>query len=88
MTYWLGKLLIKVPYLGMANLLLPDNPPYQEFIQFEATAENLSKEIEGLLVNENQSSSFADSSQKLRSILQGPQELEALDWVATELGVV
>ena len=88
LTYWLGKLLIKVPYLGMANLLLPDNPPYQEFIQFEATAENLSKEIEGLLVNENQSSSFADSSQKLRSILQGPQELEALDWVATELGVV
>ena len=40
LTYWLGRLLIKVPYLGMANLLLPDNPPYQEFIQFEATAEN------------------------------------------------
>ena len=55
MTYWLGRLLIKVPYLGMANLLLPDNPPYQEFIQFEATAENLSKEIEGMLVNDNES---------------------------------
>ena len=87
-TYWLGKLLIKVPYLGMANLLLPDNPPYQEFIQFEATAENLSKEIEGLLVNENQSSSFSDSSKKLRSILQDPQELEALEWVVTESGIV
>ena len=87
-TYWLGRLLIKVPYLGMANLLLPDNPPYQEFIQFEATAENLSKEIEGLLVNENQSSSFSDSSKKLRSILQDPQELEAFEWVATESGIV
>ena len=88
LTYWLGRLLIKVSYLGMANLLLPDNPPYQEFIQFEATAKNLSKEIVGMLVNENESSSFADSSQKLKSILQGPQELEAVDWVASELGIV
>ena len=81
-------MLIKVPYLGMANLLLPDNPPYQEFIQFEATAENLSKEIERMLVNDNESRRFGDCSLKLKSILQGPQELEALDWVATELGVV
>ena len=27
-------------------------------------------------------------SLKLKSILQGPQELEAVDWVATELGIV
>ena len=88
LTYWLGRLLIKVPYLGMANLLLPDNPPYQEFIQFEATAENLSKEIEEMLVNDNESRRFGDCSLKLKSILQGPQELEAVDWVATELGIV
>ena len=88
LTYWLGRLLIKVPYLGMANLLLPDNPPYQEFIQSEATAENLSKEIEGMLINDNESIRFGECSLKLKSILQGPQELEAVDWVVTELGVV
>jgi lipid-A-disaccharide synthase len=88
LTYWLGRLLIKVPYLGMANLLLPDNPPYQEFIQFEATAENLSKEIEEMLVNDDESRRFGDCSLKLKSILQGPQELGAVDWVATELGIV
>jgi len=88
LTYWLGRLLIKVPYLGMANLLLPDNPPYQEFIQFEATAENLSKEIEEMLVNDDESRRFGDCSLKLKSILQGPQELEAVDWVSTELGIV
>ena len=88
LTYWLGRLLIKVPYLGMANLLLPDNPPYEEFIQSEATAENLSKGIEGMLINDNESRRFGECSLKLKSILQGPQELGAVDWVATELGIV
>ena len=30
-TYLIGKLLVGVPFLGMANLLLPDNPPNSEF---------------------------------------------------------
>ena len=41
-----------------------------------------------MLVNDNESRRFGDCSLKLKSILQGPQELEAVDWVATELGVV
>ena len=32
-TYFLGRLLINVPFLGMANLILLENPPYPEFIQ-------------------------------------------------------
>ena len=32
-TYFLGRLLINVPFLGMANLILRENPPYPEFIR-------------------------------------------------------
>ena len=38
LTYLLGRWLINVPHLGMANILLHKNPPYPEFIQGEANA--------------------------------------------------
>ena len=33
LTYLIGRALVKVKYLGMANLLLPEDPPYPEYIQ-------------------------------------------------------
>ena len=44
-TYLIGKLLVRVPHLGMANLLLPDNPPNPEFLQGRATGMRLAEEI-------------------------------------------
>lgn len=39
-TYWLGRLLVRVPYLAMPNLLARE-PVFPEFIQHKATGENL-----------------------------------------------
>ena len=85
-TYLIGKLLIKVPYLGMANVLLSEEPPYKEFIQSEANRVSLCSSIEQLLGNEDSGEEFRDASLKLRSLLQGSQELDAVDWLADELG--
>ena len=87
LTYWLGRMLIKVPFLGMANLLLPDDPPYREFIQTEANGENLYRAVREILENKSSGEVFWNSSLKLKEILEEPQKSDAVDWLATELGM-
>lgn len=87
LTYLLGKILIKVPFLGMANLLLPDAPPYKELIQSEAHGESLSLAIEQILINQSESQKvFQQVSMRLQDTLKSDQELEAVDWLTDVLG--
>ena len=86
LTYLLGKGLINVKRLGMANLLLPERPPYTEFIQGAATGKNLSKEIERILTNQEAREDFSTSSKKLKKILYQDQDCELIDWVTKEAG--
>ena len=46
---------------------------------------SLSSSIEQLLGNEESGEEFRNASLKLRSLLQGAQELDAVDWLADEL---
>tara|TARA_B100001093_G_scaffold325455_2_gene310542 strand:- start:2450 stop:3622 length:1173 start_codon:yes stop_codon:yes gene_type:complete len=85
-TYFLGKRLIRVPSLGMANLLLPENPPYPEYIQGRATRKNLSKEIERILDNKMAPKEFSIASRELKEILSQPQDCGLIDWVIEEGG--
>jgi lipid-A-disaccharide synthase len=88
LTYLLGKILIKVPFLGMANLLLPDAPPYKELIQSEAHGESLSLAIEQILINQSESQKvFQQVSMRLQDTLKSDQELEAVDWLTDVLGM-
>lgn len=88
LTYLLGKVLIKVPFLGMANLLLPDDPPYKEFIQSDAHGESLSLAIGQILLNQSESQkAFLQASLRLQDALESDQELEAVDWLTDELGM-
>ncbi len=48
LTYWLGRWLVKTPYIGLPNIIL-GKPAIKELIQHEASAENLAKEISKLL---------------------------------------
>lgn len=50
-TFWIGKRLVKVPYLGIANLLL-QRPLYTEYLQQEATPAQLAHAAGSLLRNE------------------------------------
>jgi lipid-A-disaccharide synthase len=88
LTYLLGKILINVPFLGMANLLLPDAPPYKEFIQSDAHGASLSLAVKAILANESKNQkAFNEASEQLREKLRNPQELDAVDWLADELGM-
>lgn len=49
-TYWLGRLLVKTPFIGLPNIILGKSI-IKEFIQHEATAENLATEVKRILVD-------------------------------------
>ncbi len=51
-TYWPAKLLVKVPYIGMVNILA-ERQVVAEYIQARATPESLAREIELLLDQQN-----------------------------------
>jgi lipid-A-disaccharide synthase len=48
LTYWLGRLLVKTPFIGLPNIIL-GKPAVKELIQHEASAENLVAEISKIL---------------------------------------
>lgn len=71
LTFWIGKRLVSVPYLGIANLLLKQ-PLYREFLQPDASPAQLAQATGALLRNENNAlSSFQRGAEELRSLLVG-----------------
>jgi lipid-A-disaccharide synthase len=84
LTYWLGRWLVKVPFLGMANILLPQKPPYREFLQGEANGRTLSHAISPFLESEDQLSDFKSSSRQLMDSLAQPHELGPAEWLIQE----
>ena len=48
LSYWLGRLLVKVPFIGLPNILA-GRGIVREFIQHEATAANMADEIAKIL---------------------------------------
>jgi len=55
MTYWLGRWLVKTPFIGLPNIIAGKSI-VREFIQHDATAENLAAEILRILTD----NSYAD----------------------------
>ena len=51
-TYFLGRLLIHVPFIGLCNIVA-ENEVAKEFIQANATPEKIAKEITQLIDNQN-----------------------------------
>jgi lipid-A-disaccharide synthase len=85
LTYFLGKMLVRVPYLGMANLLLPQNPPYCELIQGEATGSALFSKLKETINHGESTKKFLNASLELRKILSDSQDLGVVDWLTDEL---
>jgi lipid-A-disaccharide synthase len=83
-TYLIGKLLVQVPYLGMANLLLPDHPPNPEFLQGSATGSRLAAEIRKILQDEGSGKKAAHTAEKLHQLLAQPQERGLVEWLVQE----
>lgn len=78
-SYWMGRYLVKVPYIGIANLLL-NRPLHKEYIQGAATANKLAPEI--LQAQSKQAEAKAmQGADELRQLLQTDSEASAVDWL-------
>ena len=83
-TYALGKLIVNVPYLGMANLLLPEDPPNPEFLQGRATGSKLAREIRSIWQDADSGKRAAQTAEKLHQLLAQPQQRGVIDWLLQE----
>lgn len=84
LTYLLGRWLVKVPYLGIANLLL-EEPMYPEFIQEAATPPALAAELRACLHDPKRREITAERSARLRSLLSHPAGTTAGAWLLRHL---
>lgn len=84
MTYLIGRWLVSVPYLGIANLLLGE-PMYPEFIQGAARPERLARELTACLTEPARRARSSELAGRLRAILHQPATGTAGDWLARQL---
>ncbi|MDD2763603.1 MAG: lipid-A-disaccharide synthase [Opitutaceae bacterium] len=84
LTYAFGCWLVKVPYIGIANLLL-DEPMYPEFIQGAATPANLGRELTACLDDPARRRRCEEQARRLRARLHQPGSGTAADWLVRQL---
>lgn len=79
MSYWMGRFLVKVPYIGIANLLLK-RALHKEYIQGEASPKRLAQEI--LEAHSPEAvQAAAVSAAELRDLLQPDSKASASEWL-------
>ena len=79
-SYWLGRLLVKVPYIGIANLLL-DRPLHPEFIQGAAKPKRLAEQILTALDGPKAARSAATGADELRECLKAESDMNTAEWL-------
>jgi lipid-A-disaccharide synthase len=80
LSYWIGRLLVKVPFIGLPNIL-SGRGIVREFIQHEATAENIAGEINQILDDPQYQRTMRQDLENVREILghrEGSVELAQL----------
>ena len=88
LTYLLGRFLVTIPFLGMANILIPEAPPYPEFLQGRANRKNLYQTILKALQNEDSKENSQFVAKKLLKRLQVPDEQGVVEWLSQEISLV
>lgn len=84
LTYLLGRMLVKIEYLGIANLLLKA-PMYPEFIQGAATPSALAAQLRAGLDDPARRARTAEQAAQLRALLERPTGGTAAAWVVRQL---
>ena len=85
LTYVLGKMLVKIEYLGIANLLLGE-PMYPEYLQGAASPAALAEELRCSLDDPARRERTAAQAARLRALLSVPASGTAAGWLARQLG--
>jgi len=86
LTYFLGRLLVKVDYIGIANLLLKE-PMYPEFIQGAATPGALAGQLRECVDDAARRERTWAQAQRLRALLAQPAGGTAAEWMQRHLGL-
>jgi lipid-A-disaccharide synthase len=81
LTYLIARLLVRVPYLGIANILL-DEPMYPEYIQGAATPAALAAELAACVGEPGRRMRTAAQSAELRAMLVNPAGATEADWLS------
>ncbi len=84
LTYLIGRALVKVEYLGIANLLLGE-PMYPEYLQGAATPTALAAELRACVHDPARRAATADRSARLKAMLTKPASGTAADWLERQL---
>jgi lipid-A-disaccharide synthase len=87
LTYVLGKMLVKVKYLGIANLLL-NKPMYPEFIQNAATPSALAADLRVAVHDLNRRNRTFEQAACIREMLGQTSRGSAADWLGRHIAVV
>ncbi|MBI4399033.1 MAG: hypothetical protein HY586_07885, partial [Candidatus Omnitrophica bacterium] len=68
LTYWLGRLLIRIPFLGIVNVL-SGKPVSPELIQENCSARRLAQELELLMLSEEKRKAQIKEFKNVRALL-------------------
>lgn len=79
-TYFVGRSLVKIKYLSIANILL-DAPAWPEFIQFDASPKKLAEHIYKCIHDPSERAKFARFAAELKSLLRAPAKMSASEWI-------
>ena len=80
-----NRMLVKVEFIGIANLLLKE-PMYPEYIQGAATTAALAKELRSCLEDPARRERTRVLAAKLRALLSKPTSGSVVDWMMRHLG--
>jgi lipid-A-disaccharide synthase len=86
LTYLLGRWLVKIPYLGINNLLLKA-PMYPEYLQGAASPVALAAELRDCLENPARRQATEAQTKALKATLCQPAEGTAADWALRRGGL-
>ena len=83
LTYILGRMLVKIDYLGIANILLK-KPAWCEFIQFDADPKEIAAYVRTCLTPAARAE-FAEYAAQLEGLLHAEASRGAEDWLLANL---
>ncbi|QXD23043.1 lipid-A-disaccharide synthase [Opitutia bacterium ISCC 51] len=80
LSYVLGRMLVSIPYIGIANLLL-EKPYYPEYIQGDAKPSVLAKEIDRCLTDQEVIQQTQDDCKELHQRLKQENDETPWNWL-------
>ncbi len=84
LTYVLGKIVVKIPFIGIQNLIL-NRALYPEYIQGKANARNLARELAECVENVDRIKRTREWSAELKGLLDKPSSGGVGRWIVEKI---